>query len=226
MGPELRRIGKGAHPVVMIDDVCGDPAAIVEVAAKLAPFPRTANYYPGLRRIIRPGDEAADAYVVSTLERIAPFIAGGFDADAFDLVEASFSIVTDPAESLVPAQRAPHFDSTDPDYIAILHYLGGTERSGTAFYRQQATGIEVVNDANLSRFVETAKRDSASLAGYITRSNRFFEQIAAVEAIPDRIIIYQGCLLHSGSIPADFDLDPDPRRGRLTANFFIRLRRE
>ena len=105
-----------------------------------------------------------------------------------------------------PAQRAPHFDSTDPDYIAILHYLGGTDRTGTAFYRQRTTGIEAVDETNLARFVETARRESGRLAGYIAGSNRFFEQIEAIEAVPDRIIIYQGCLLHSGLIPADLVL--------------------
>jgi hypothetical protein len=39
------------------------------------------------------------------------------------------------------------------------------------------------------------------------------------------LIIYQGRMLHSGLIPADATLDPDPRRGRLTANFFVQLRR-
>lgn len=223
--PELRRIGRGGHPIVIVDGASGDPGAIVDIAAALAPFSRTANYYPGLRRIIRREDQDADAYIVETLQRLAPFIAGGFDVDSFDLLEASFSIVTDPPQSLSPAQRAPHFDSTDPDYLAVLHYLGGTERTGTAFYRQRATTIEAVDEGNLNAFVETARRDSVQLDGYINGSSAFFEQIGAVEAVPDRVIIYQGCLLHSGLIPADAELDHDPRRGRLTANFFVRGRR-
>jgi hypothetical protein len=225
MRPELRRIGAGAHPVVIVDGVSGDPGAIVEAAARLQPFGRAANYYPGFRRIIGSHDKEADAYVVRTLERVAPFIAGGFDFDAFNLLEASFSIITDRPETLSPAQRAPHFDSIDPNYLAILHYLGGTERTGTAFYRQLSTAIEAVNERNLDRFVEAAKRESAQLAGYIAGSNDFFEQIAAVEAVPDRLIIYQGCLVHSGLIPPDHDFDGDARHGRLTANFFVRGRR-
>ncbi len=223
--PELLRIGGGAHPIVIVDGVSGDPDGITEIAAALAPFARTANYYPGLRRFIREHDEAADAYVVATLHRIAPFIAGAFDVDAFDLIEASFSIVTDRPEALSPAQRAPHFDSTDPDYLAVLHYLSGTERTGTAFYRQRSTGIEAVTEANLSRFVDTARSESGRLSGYITNSNAFFEQIGAIEAVPDRLIVYQGRLLHSGIIPADFPFQDDPRQGRLTANIFIRGQR-
>jgi hypothetical protein len=225
MRPELRRVGAGAWPVVVIDDFGGNAQAVIDIAATLAPFPRAANYYPGLRRIIRRDDAAADAYVVATLERAAPFIAGAFDADRFDLVEASFSIVTDPAVGLSPPQRAPHFDSTDPDYLALLHYLGGTEATGTGFYRQISTGIEVVTEQNLPAFVAAARRESASLSGYTNGSNAWFEQIAAIEAVPDRLIIYPGRMLHSGLIPADAPLDSDPRRGRLTANFFVQLRR-
>jgi hypothetical protein len=226
MRPELRRVGVGAQPVVVIDHFGGRPDALVEIAAAMAPFPRPTTYYPGLRRLIRREDEAADAYVVTTLERAGPFIAGAFDADRFDLIEASFSIVTDAPDRLSPAQRAPHFDSSDPDYLAILHYLSGVERTGTAFYRQRSTGIESVEEGNLGRFVATARRESAQLSGYTTGSNAFFEQIAAIEAVPDRLIIYRGSLLHSGIIPADLPLDPDPRRGRLTANFFIRIKRD
>jgi hypothetical protein len=223
--PELRRIGSEGQPVVVVDGFSGNPAVVVAIAAALAPFPRSATYYPGLRRIIRSQDEAADAYVVATLEQAAPFIAGAFDLDAFDLIEASFSMVTAPPATLSPAQRAPHFDSTDPDHLAVLHYLGGTERTGTAFYRQLSTGIETVAEDNLDRFVAAARHESAQLSGYIASSNAYFEQIAAIEGVPDRLLIYRGAMLHSGIIPPDLPFDPDPRRGRLTANFFIRARR-
>lgn len=225
MRPQLLRFGAGAHPAVVVDGVTGDPGALVDIAASLAPFKRTATYYPGLRRIIHRGDEAADAYVVATLERVAPFLAGGFDVESFDLIEASFSMVTDRPERLSPAQRAPHFDSTDPDQLAVLHYLGGTAGTGTAFFRHRATGVEAVDESNLTDFVRTARRESVQLSGYVTGSNAFFQEIGAVEAVPDRLVVYQGSLLHSGIIPADFTFETDPRRGRLTANFFLRGRR-
>jgi hypothetical protein len=53
-------------------------------------------------------------------------------------------------------------------------------------------------------------------------SDDFFEQIGAVEAVPDRMIIYQGSLLHSGIIPKASNFSEDPREGRLTANIFVR----
>ena len=225
MKPELRRVGNCQAPVVVIDDFSGDADGLVAIAQALAPYDDAGNYYPGLRRIITEADEAANLYVERTCEAAAQFVAGAFDVDGFDLVEASFSMVTaDPAE-LRPAQRAPHFDSTDQKYFALLHYVRVPEGSGTAFYRQRSTRIERVTEVNVSTFVRTADAEAAMLpagSGYINGSNDFFEQIDAVEAIPDRLIIYQGSLLHSGIIPADMNLSPDPRIGRLTANFFLR----
>lgn len=166
-------------------------------------------------------DAAAFAYVERTLEVAAPFIGGAFGFDGFDLVEASFSIVTAAPRSLTPAQRAPHFDSTDPGVVAVLHYLSDTPETGTAFYRQRSTGIEVVDTANVDSFVSAAKRESAGLTGYTNGSNAWFEQIGLVQAVPDRLILYRGSLLHSGIIPPGMPLDADPRTGRLTANLFI-----
>lgn len=210
---------------MVIDDFSAAVSSLVAIAEKLTPYDDAGNYYPGLRRVITETDEAANAYVERTCQKAAQFVAGAFDVDAFDLVEASFSMVTlDPA-ALNPTQRAPHFDSTDPKYYALLHYLRVPEGTGTAFYRQRSTGIERVTEANISTFVSTAERDAAMLpadSGYINGSNLFFEQIGAVEAVPDRLTIYQGSLLHSGIIPAGMNLSPDPRVGRLTANFFLR----
>lgn len=222
MKPALHRVGESNSPVVVIDDFTGDVSRIIDVAAALAPFPNdSATYYPGLRRHIHAIDEDANAYVVGLLEAAAPFIGGGFDADRFDLLGASFSMVTTAPAALAAAQRAPHFDSTDPGYLAVLHYLSDTPDTGTAFYRQRSTGIETVTDSNLPIFVEHHKREAASLDGYINGSNEHFEQIGVIEAIPDRLVIYQGCLLHSGIIPAEMDRSSDPRTGRLTANIFV-----
>lgn len=226
MKPELRRIGNEQSPVVVIDEFSGRLDEILAIAEALAPYPALqGNYYPGLRRMIRQADQAADSYVEETCERAGQFIAGAFEIDSFDLVEASFSMVTTAPSRLSPPQRAPHFDTPDPKYYALLHYLRVPPGSGTAFYRQRSTGIERVTDDNIARFVTTAEREAALLApdsGYISGSDRFFEQIGAVEAAPDRLIIYQGSLLHSGIIPPDMSFSPDPCEGRLTANLFVR----
>ena len=225
MKPELRRFGNTQTPVVVIDDFSGSLEHILEIAEDLAPYPRHTNYYPGLRRIFTAADTAANAYVGETCERAAKFIAEAFDIDVFDLVEASFSMVTLKPTELSPPQRAPHFDTTNQKDLALLHYLRAPPNSGTAFFRQRTTGIERVTEYNVSVFVPVAEAQNAQLpaeSGYFHGSDEFFEQIGAVEAAPDRMIIFQGSLLHSGIIPPDMPLTGDPRQGRLTANIFVR----
>ena len=227
MKPEVRRFGNTQTPVVVIDDFSSSLERILEIAEELAPFPRHTNYYPGLRRIFTADDTAANAYVEETCDRAAQFIADAFDLDAFDLVEASFSMVTLDPQELTPPQRAPHFDTTDQNDLALLHFLRAPPNSGTAFFRQRATGIERVTKLNVSAYVPVAEVQIPQLppdSGYFHGSDEFFEQIGAVEAVPDRMIIFQGSLLHSGIIPPDMPLTGDPRQGRLTANIFVRGR--
>ena len=227
MKPELHRIGERGSPVVVIDDFSQRLPSIVAIAAGMTPFPKAAgNHYPGVRRMIDERHDAAFSYVQDTLRGAAPMIGGAFDLDAFDLIEASFSIVTAAPATLTPEQRAPHFDSIDPDYIAILHYLSDIPGSGTAFYRQRETGIELVDRDTVSRFVATARRDAAARpAAYIDASDRHFERIGLVEGIADRLVVYRGSLLHSGIVPPGMLFSDDPRAGRLTANLFVQGRR-
>ena len=226
MRPELRRFGNSQFPVVVIDGFSGDSEAIAEIADALAPFPEKSSksYYPGLRRVITEADEAAYAYVDRSCRDVAQFIAGAFDIDSFSLAEASFSMVTKLPFELIEAQRIPHFDSANPKYLALLHYLRVPAESGTAFYRQRTTSIERVTEENRPIFVATAQAEAMRLprdSGYIQGSTESFEQIGAVEAVPDRLVVYQGSLLHSGIIPKTMNFSPDPRQGRLTANFFL-----
>jgi hypothetical protein len=217
--PALHRFGTSASPVVVVDDITGAIDDVVALAAAMAPFPSAAGtYYPGLRQPIRASD-AAYAYVERLLETAAPFIGGGFDADRFDLLDASFSMVTTDPAHLGPAQRAPHFDSTDPGYVAVLHYLSDTP--GTAFYRQRATGIEVIDSGNVDVFVAEAKRTSVGAAGYIRGTTGDYELTGQIEGRRDRLAIYRGSMLHSGIILPGMSFSSDPRLGRLTTNIFI-----
>lgn len=224
----MLRFGTSNSPVVVIDDFTGDSEQVGRLADGLAPFPAiTGNHYPGLRRIIETLDEDAYAYVLASCERAAPFIGGAFDVSSFDLEEASFSLVTlEPAE-LQAVQKAPHFDSPDPNVFALLHYIRVPEGSGTAFYRHRATQIERITEANLGLYVAAAQRELPNVGaktGYIHDSDPFYEQIGRIEAEPDRIVLYHGSLLHSGIIPQGMQFSSDPRKGRLTANFFLRGR--
>jgi hypothetical protein len=224
--PQLLKVGISNSPIVIIDDFTGDSEDVARLADELAPFPpMERNYYPGLRRVITPVDGKANSYVVAACERAAPFIGGAFDVTRFDLDEASFSLVTLKPHELQPVQKAPHFDSPDQNVFALLHYLRVPPQSGTAFYRHRATGIERITAANLDHYVAAAKREQeiiASRPGYFSGSDQFYEEIGRVGAVADRVLIYHGSLLHSGIIPAGMNFNADPKKGRLTANFFLR----
>src|SRR5262245_19636549 len=153
MRPKLLRFGESQSPVVVIDDFSGAYDSIVDIAVRLAPFPRAENYYPGLRRLISEADREANAYVEYAMQAAGPFIGGAFDFSQFELIEAGFSIVTAAPDELVPVQRAPHFDTVDADQLALLHYLSAAPNTGTAFFRHRATGIEVVDPSNAEAFV-------------------------------------------------------------------------
>lgn len=225
MRPQLQRVGTNESPVVIIDEFSGAAEDIGRIADFLAPFPPSqGNYYPGVRRKIGQADRQAYSYVVESCERAAPFIGGAFEVDGFDLGEASFSVVATPPNALGLLQRAPHFDATHEKLFALLHYLRVPPGTGTAFYRHRSTGIERVTEANRAQFLSVVTREMSALgedSGYINGSNEFFEQIGRVDAVPDRLIIYYGNLLHSGIIPIDMPLSSDPSRGRLTANLFV-----
>lgn len=228
MKPQLKRVGTTQSPVVIIDEFSGVAEEIACIADSLAPFPPSSgSYYPGVRRMIHQADQDAYSYVLRACERAAPFIGGAFDVEGFDLTEASFSLVTTQPDQLQPVQRAPHFDSPEQNLLALLHYLRVPQGTGTAFYRHRATKIERVTRANHAHFITVAERELAtrtSHSGYIDGSNDWFEEIGRVEAVPDRLIIYNGSLLHSGIIPRDMSFSADPRHGRLTANLFVTAR--
>jgi hypothetical protein len=55
-------------------------------------------------------------------------------------------------------------------------------------------------------------------SGFIGGDSELFERIASFPAVFNRALIYRGISLHAGDIEAAFPFDPDPRKGRLTAN--------
>ncbi len=224
MKPELLILGNSESRVVVADGFTGICDQIRFLASSLAPYPPHTVYYPGVRRVVTPVDTAAYTYMHNLLVEASPYIGGAFDIGHFDWIEGSFSMVTRPPETLGPRQRAPHIDTVEPKHLAILHYLSDTPDTGTAFFRQRSTGIERVTAENFDPYVAAAQADNPQAAGYICGSDPWFEEIGRVEARPDRLVIYEGCLLHSGIIPPDMVLSDDPLTGRLTANIFIKGR--
>lgn len=222
----LERIGREREPVLIVEEVLQAPESLVDYAATevaFAPAWGPKGGYPGLRA------PAPLNYVEKLVRSLSPVMekAFGLAGVALSRAECNLSLVTLPPEALAPPQRIPHFDTTDPLQFALLHYLCPPRFGGTAFYRHRATGHESLTAGRAPAFDAVRRRELAELEGeaaYITGHSPHYEQIAAVGARYNRLIVYRSRLLHSGQIGAPEALSEDPRQGRLTANIFLNYR--
>jgi hypothetical protein len=189
-----------------------------------AQFGVRSRFYPGIRA---PTTLAYRKSLPGLLREVVRD-AFGWSSD-IEVTECNFSLVTTPPANLLPFQRIPHFDGTDVNELAVLHYLSQPQQGGTSFYRHRSTGFEVITPECIARYVNAVNAEAQASgefpAQYVNRDTPLFERIASYEAAMDRALIYRGASLHSGDIPPDFVPDPDPRTGRLTVNSFIRPRR-
>lgn len=216
---DIAHIGTGRQPVIVIDNFVPDPHALASEAAALRFAPMGA-YYPGLRAPV------PTRRVAGFVAPVAKLIAETFGLSPdLGLIEAMYSLVTTPPAELRPIQRLPHFDGCEPERLALLHYLGGCEGGGTAFYRHRATGLESVGPDRLAEYDAALRRDVAEFgmpeAGYIAGDTPMFERIARFEGRFNRALIYRGQTLHCADMPLGAPLSPDPRHGRLTVNTFL-----
>ncbi len=218
---DIALFGQEQTPVIQIDEALGDPASLVRYAALEAQFEAVgSNLYPGIRAAM-PLD-----YVESAVRALDPLIRKTYQIESAKLANAEcfFSIVTTPPGQLHPLQKVPHIDTTSSLHFAVLHFLCDERFGGTAFYRQNQTGFEIITP--LQEFDWAQSRDKGieklpGSAGYVGADSDEYRQIGFVPAQFNRMIIYPSNLLHSGSIPSDMVFSADPAVGRLTANFFI-----
>jgi len=213
------RFGQEGQPLVIFDDFAPAPDAWIDDAAMLS-YSRIGVHYPGVRAEVPPRMKAQFA---ASVMPVAEAVFGV--AAEPGLVESCYSIVTTPPADLTPTQRLPHFDSTDPNRLALLHYLSPGEEGGTAFYRHRATGFESVSQGRLASYTAAIDREIAEQglpdADYIRGSTSQFEQIHHVGARFNRAILYRGNTIHCADIPSGMALPADPYRGRLTINTFL-----
>ncbi|HEY0231825.1 MAG TPA: DUF6445 family protein, partial [Dokdonella sp.] len=111
---------------------------------------------------------------------------------------------------------------------ASVLYLFKDERlGGTSFYVPTRTPEETArlfaDSSALSS--EAFTQRYGIVPGYLHASNDYFQQIGAIAPRWNRLIFYDGSLLHSGSIANPEKLSSDPRSGRLTFNGFYICRR-
>jgi len=216
----IDHIGNELSPVVVIDDMWARPHELVDLAANRTDFSVRSLYYPGVRT------SAPAEYARAVTGQITDLILETFGLrGSLAITDSTFSMVVTPASDLVAFQRVPHFDSPDPNRIAVLHYLCGPEKGGTSFYRHRTSGIESVTESNRDRYIKLVnsevKLNGMPPARFIDEDTVMFQRIAKYHCAFNRALIYRGNLLHSVSTPPAFVPNSDPRAGRLTVNTFL-----
>ena len=213
-------IGRSREPVIAVENALLDPEAAIDQASALdfKAADEGRGGFPGVRV------EAPLPLAQMLVEGAMPLVERvfGLDRAALKGFDASFSMVTTPPEALHPMQRIPHIDTRDPRRLAILCYLGRGAMGGTAFFRQNSTGLEQVGPDRFDSYEAARRADLVRLPpGYPGRDTPGYTETAHFEARFNRLLIYRSCSLHSGIIPPDARLSEDPRLGRLTVNIFL-----
>ena len=217
-------VGRENTSVLVIDNLIQDAHALVDFCQVNTHFSKVDNFYPGLRMTApKMYIHAINHYLAELLDNIFGLpqhkIAGG---------AALYSMVLTPPEQLERKQCLPHIDSFLSGDLACVHYLCDKDKGGTSLYRHKNTGYEKITSETIGSFNQSIIEEGAldfEKKSYMNGSNSFFEQIAKIDAMFNRMIIYPSNILHSGNIPPDFNFDPNPATGRLTLNSFIYSKR-
>jgi len=220
---EIQRVGAG-HSLLILDDALLDPQQLFDHAVRErgAFRPVDFNAYPGLYL-------SAPTALVEELKALFNLrIRRHFAARRCLRSHCRLSLTTLSPDALAPYQQLPHRDShllvPGQCIQASVLYLFRDERlGGTSFYEPRRSVPEIAalfDDA--SRLPLAAFLQHYGLpGGYLHGSNDYFECIGTVPARWNRMIFYDGSVLHSGDISAPKLLSADPATGRLTLNGFF-----
>jgi len=212
----------------VIDDAVLEPERLVAFAAANAEAFHRVDYnaYPGIL-LPTPGEisVALNDFFVQHIRRL-------FDARRIVQMHSRLALVTLTPRSLRPWQTLCHCDSVgiEPRHsiqASVLYLFGDAGMGGTSFYEPARPAREIAllfHDAN-TLAPEVFEQKHALGRGYMLTSNRYFRQVASVPAKWNRLIFYDGAVLHSGDIIAPEKLSADPMAGRLTLNGFFTHRR-
>lgn len=210
------------HTFVTVSDFMAAPKCAIENAV-LQKFARITPQYPGLRA---PLDNAVSQ---AWLSELSPLLDRGFgEADKGWSIQIWYSVVTARPDQLIPMQRLPHVDGTDPSLIAMMLYLNDTDHGGTAFFRHKSTGFESLTSETFpiykSALEQEVQQRGMPPARYVTDGAPLFERTHASDGAFNQAVFYRGNVLHSGIIDNEAPLPQDPRTGRLTINALFRPR--
>jgi hypothetical protein len=216
------RVGKCPIAVTVADNVLLRPRELADFGLGLKFVEDDSNLYPGVRARV-PADFSRPfcAWLTRTLH-----CAGVLEKGSHIHDDASFfSIVNKSRATLLPLQRIPHYDSTDPRVFAAVIYLFDRADSGTSFYRHRMTRYEKIGVDNKDNYKVALNRDMKNLGPpareYTNGSNAWFERTHSVDSAFNRIVIYSGNVLHAADIDGSLFNGNDNSQWRLTVSSLI-----
>jgi hypothetical protein len=223
--PRIERVAlPGGAFCLVIDDALVEPERIRDFAIAHAAEFRNVDFnaYPGT--YLMPPPMLAEALRVFFIQHLRRF----FGARRVVNAHCRYGLVTLPPAELRPFQWFCHRDNQyvppgEAIQASVLYLFADSALGGTSFYETSMSPDALTafyTDANT--FSNDAFANKYDLVpGYMTRSNRYFTRTGGVPARWNRLIFYDGSLLHSGDIFAPERLSADPARGRLTFNGFF-----
>jgi Family of unknown function (DUF6445) len=217
------RVGGCPIAVTVADNVLLRPQQLVEFGRGLKFVEDDSNLYPGIRaRLPAEFSRPFQAWLTNTLRG-----TGVLEESSHIHEDASFfSIVNRSRANLLPLQRIPHYDSTDPRVFAAVIYLFDRSNAGTSFYRHRTTGYETIGDKNRDNYKVALNRNMKDLGPpareYTNGSNSLFERTHSVDSAFNRIVIYSGNVLHAADIDGSLFTGDDNSQWRLTISSLIK----
>jgi len=219
---EARLLGRERQPLLLIDNALVNAPAMVDYAATLGQFarPPRGSMYPGLNAPLPP------SYLPSLCRSLQGLLEEVFGFKDFSRLycDGFFGLTTDGLEALSAMQRTPHYDSDSQSHLAMVYYLCAEPYGGTGFYRHQTSGFEFVDQTRAQAYADLAASEVKAKddlpRGYVGDQTPFYDQIAAVGAVFNRLAVYRTTSLHCALLNGA-ETSADPRVGRLTANVFL-----
>jgi hypothetical protein len=228
--PRIQRVELApGQACLVIDDALLDPERLVAHAQAMQTEFRAGEfnpYYPGIL-LPTPGE------ITATLNCFfVEHIRHHFHARRVLRVHSRLALTTLRADELRPYQWICHSDNVDlpPEQsiqASVLYLFEDPGLGGTGFYESIRPRNEIqqlYRDAGELSPSDFARRHGV-VPGYQSASNPYFRRVGGVDAKWNRLIFYDGAMLHSAEIHAPAKLSADPRHGRLTLNGFFTSRR-
>ena len=224
--PTIELIGEHKTPVIIIDDYADNLDELIDHVVKNNDFrPDEITNYPGIRSAI------PKALVVDYLK---PLMQGLYriynlaDSLTPNPKDNYFSLITKQASELTTLQTWPHFDTPNPNLIAVIHYLGKGSHGGTGFFKHNKSGLERINQKSKHDYLQYAHKYfqsvNESVYGYCNEYHSEFSCYKKIAYKSNRLIVFPGQLLHSTLVKFPTDVNSSPQHGRLTANMFIEFK--